>query len=164
MYSWIDRDYTPIVCSISSCDSVPFKSFLSGSLASLTILVHTLYGLLISVGRYPYFARVGASIWGFKWAWVYSQSLFSNKISLVRIASPIYTDQIVWNLSWETLRISIRLSRPVLIIFHDIFIFVSSRTDVWSFRIRSRGFEFSTTSFWNVQPGKDFATGFTLYH
>ena len=55
---------------------------------------------------------------------------FSNKISLARIAKPEYADQIVRNLSSGTLRDSIKLSRPVHIIFHDIFIFVSSRTDV----------------------------------
>ena len=58
---------------------------------------------------------------------------FSNKISLARTAKPEYAvtaEQIVRNLSSETLRNSIKLSRPVHIIFHDIFIFVSSRTDV----------------------------------
>ena len=55
---------------------------------------------------------------------------FSNKISLARIAKPEYAEQIVRNISSETFRNSIKLSRPVHIIFHDIFIFVSSRTDV----------------------------------
>ena len=54
--------------------------------------------------------------------------------------------------------------RPVHIVFHDIFIFVSSWAGVRSLCISRYGFEFSIASLWDVQPRKDFTASFALYH